>query len=86
MNIAAHNVGLNGAKKARTGTSLSFEIPKRLTPEKKNGVENSTAEDLEDRICFKRKQVVHVFVEKVVFVVQLNYRKRSKTEVSSPRN
>jgi hypothetical protein len=43
-------VGEKGARKARIGTSRSLEIPKRPTPEKKKGVENSTAVDLTDRM------------------------------------
>lgn len=50
MKIAAHSVGENGAKKANTGTSRSLEIPNRPTPEKKNGVEKSTAVARTDRI------------------------------------
>ena len=40
--MATHNCGLNGAKKARRGTSRFRERPRRPMPEKKYGVEKST--------------------------------------------
>ena len=41
-NMATHNWGLNGAKKASKGTSRFLERPSRPIPEKKYGVEKST--------------------------------------------
>ncbi len=50
MKIAAQSVAENGARKASRGTSRSLLIPKRPTPEKKNGVEKSTAVARMDKI------------------------------------
>lgn len=51
MKMAAQSVGEKGARKARRGTSRSLEMPRRPTPEKKKGVEKSTAVARTDKIC-----------------------------------